>query len=333
MTGNARPDEDGLIARYFRPLATAPGALQLLDDAATYTPPEHHELVMSCDALVAGVHFFPDDPPDAIARKALRVNISDIVAKGAKPVGYMLSLGLPDDWTTGWLENFTEGLAEDQEEFGLSLFGGDTVRSRGGLWLSITVFGIAPEGEAVRRHSAIAGQRIYVTGTLGDAALGLRLRRDPRLKNRWKLSDKAVDHLLDRYLLPEPRVGLASLVLQYASAAMDVSDGIIQDLQRLCLASNVGAVIEVERLPLSKAATPAVEHDAAALASVLSGGDDYEILATVDADAAEGFEQEAAERGVRISAIGTVTEPFAGTVRVERFGRPLLLEKNGFQHF
>jgi thiamine-monophosphate kinase len=333
MTKNARPDEDTLIARYFRPLATAPGAALLLDDAASYIPPDNHEVVLTNDALIAGVHFFPDDPPDAVARKALRVNISDLAAKGARPVGYLLTLALPENWTDGWLESFAEGLSVDQEEYGLSLFGGDTVKTPGPFWLSITAFGVIPEGCIVRRQGAIAGQRLYVTGTIGDAALGLRLRQDSALKNRWHLDMQANDHLLDRYLLPEPRVLAAPLILRFASASMDISDGLIGDIQRMCLASNVGAVIEVERIPLSPAASQAVNRDAAALATVLTGGDDYEILCAVDPDAAEGFEQEAAEHGMRVTAIGTLTAPFADSVRVERHGRPLILDKLAYHHF
>jgi thiamine-monophosphate kinase len=326
-------DEDGLIAHYFRPLATAPGAAQLLDDAATYTPPDNHEVVMTNDALVSNVHFFPDDPPDAIARKALRVNISDLAAKGAKPVGYLLALALPDNWTDGWLESFAEGLAVDQEEYGLSLFGGDTVRSAGQLWLSVTAFGIVPEGHVIRRQGAVAGQRLYVTGSIGDAALGLRLRKDKAFARRWQLDSRQRDHLLDRYLLPEPRPQAVPLLRQFASAAMDISDGLIGDIQRLCAASNVGAVIETERVPLSPAAQHAVTRDAAALSSVLTGGDDYEILCTVDADASEAFEQEAAEHGLRVTTIGTVTAPFSGHVKVVRQGRPLLLDKLAYRHF
>jgi thiamine-monophosphate kinase len=282
---------------------------------------------------VAGVHFFPEDPPDAIARKALRVNISDLAAKGAKPVGYLLTLALQEDWTDGWLESFAEGLGVDQEDYGLSLFGGDTVRTPGPFWLSITAFGIVPEGHTVRRDGAVAGQRLYVTGTIGDAALGLRLRQDTALRTRWKLEPRERDHLLDRYLLPEPRAQAAPLIRQFAAAAMDISDGLIGDIQRLCATSQVGAVIEAERVPLSQAARHAVRYDAAALSSVLTGGDDYEIACCVDADDADAFEQAAAEHGVRVAAIGVLTEPFAGGVRVERHGKPLLLDRLAYRHF
>lgn len=333
MNDGGRPDEDGLIARFFRPLATAPGAARLLDDAASYVPPDGHELVMTVDAVVAGVHFFADDPPDAIARKALRVNLSDLAAKGARPVGYLLTLALSDGWTADWLESFAEGLAADQDEFGISLFGGDTVRTPGPFWVSITAFGLAPEGQVPRRGAAAIGQSVYVTGTIGDAALGLKIRTDQALRQRWGLDVAHAEHLLDRYLLPEPRIGAAGLMAHFASASMDVSDGLAGDLARLCAASDVGAVIDCARIPLSAAASRAVTSDPSALATVLTGGDDYEVLATLDPDMAESFEQAAADAGLRVTAIGTIVPPFPGRVRVERQGHPLALDRMAFRHF
>jgi thiamine-monophosphate kinase len=333
VSRGGRPDEDGLIARFFRPLATAPGAARLLDDAACYQPPEGHEMVLTTDALVAGVHFFPEDPPDAIARKALRVNLSDLAAKGARPVGYLLSIALTEDWSEDWLESFTDGLGSDQEEFGISLFGGDTVRTPGPLWISIMAFGLVPEGQAPRRNLAVPGQKLYVTGTIGDAALGLRIRLDKTLPERWGLSSAEAEHLLDRYLLPEPRLRAAPLMADFASASMDVSDGLAGDLGRLCAASEVSAVLDAERVPLSAAAAKAVKSDPSALATVLTGGDDYEILTTIDADNAEDFEQAAMECGARVTAIGTIVPEFPGRVRVERHGHPLVLDRLAFRHF
>jgi thiamine-monophosphate kinase len=333
MSAPQRPGEDELIGRFFRPLATAPGAAGLADDAATYQPPEGHELVLTTDAVVSGVHFLPDDPPDVVARKALRVNLSDIAAKGARAVGYLLTLALTEDWTEDWLEGFAEGLATDQEEFGISLLGGDTVKTPGPLWVSVTALGLAPEGQVPRRGGGAAGQRLYVTGTVGDAALGLRIRQHPNLRRRWGLDERQAEHLLDRYLLPEPRLRAAGLVGDFAAAAMDVSDGLAGDLARLCAASDVGAVLDAERVPLSAAAARAVAADPAALAAVLTGGDDYEILLAVAADLADAFEQAADEQGVRVSAIGTLVPPFPGRVRVERHGQILALERLAYRHF
>ena len=332
MSGRrGRPDEAGLIARFFRPLATAPGAALLLDDAATIPPAFGKDLVVTVDAIVAGVHFFPDDPPDAIARKALRVNLSDLAAKGAQPAGYLVTLALPEDWEVDWLEGFVEGLAIDQEEFGLSLLGGDTVLTPGPLMVSITAFGHAPEGQAPRRTGAAPGQRLYVSGAIGDAALGLKLRLDERLAAVWDLRRAEKETLLDRYLLPEPRLALASVVATYATASMDVSDGLVGDAGKLAAASKVGAVIDAGRVPLSAAAFRATRVDPAAFATALTGGDDYEILAAIEPEDAEAFESEAAAAGVRVTDIGVLIE--GEGVSVERHGRPLTLGDESFSHF
>ncbi len=333
MTKNGRPDEDGLIARYFRPLATAPGADRLLDDAASYNPPEGFEIVLTTDAVVAGVHFFPEDPPDAVARKALRVNLSDLAAKGAEPVGYLLTIALTEDWSEDWLESFCEGLAADQEDFGVALYGGDTVRTPGPLLISVTAFGIAPKGHVPRRTKAVPGQKLYVTGTIGDAALGLKIRLDGTLAKRWGLSTGEAEHLLDRYLLPEPRLKAAELMAEFATASMDISDGLAGDLGRMCSASDVGAVLDAGLVPLSDPAAKAVEEDPSALATILTGGDDYEVLAAIEPERAADFEEAARLIDLDVTQIGIVTQPFTGRVRVERFGQPLVLDRLAFRHF
>lgn len=333
MVQAARPDEDGLIARFFRPLATAPGAVALLDDAASYQPPAGHDLVLTTDAVVSGVHFFPDDPAGHIARKALRVNLSDLAAKGAQPVGYLLTLGLPPDWSPGWLDAFSQGLKSDQESFGVSLFGGDTVRTFGPAWISITAFGVVPEGRTVRRTGAQAGDRIYVSGSVGDAALGLMLRNDPGRFQRWALTVDEKRLLLDRYLLPQPRVRLAPAIVAHASAAMDISDGLLGDLERLCRVSGCGAALEIARLPLSPGAGRALAGDMDAQTAVLTGGDDYEILATVAPDAADAFEAKARAMRVPVTAIGEIVGGFPGRLRITRDGRVLNVTPGKYQHF
>src|SRR5690606_19603926 len=167
-----RPGEFGMIARYLRPLASDPGAFGLTDDAAALAPEPGFDLVLTKDMVAAGVHFFADDPAASIARKALRVNLSDLAAKGAEPIGYLLGLALPADWTEDWMAEFSAGLAEDQKRYGLSLLGGDTVKSPDGLMLSVTAIGQVPSGGIVRRAGAQAGDLIVVSGTIGDAALG-----------------------------------------------------------------------------------------------------------------------------------------------------------------
>jgi thiamine-monophosphate kinase len=328
-----RPDEDGLIARFFRPLATAEGAANLLDDAAAYAPPPGHEVVMTVDAIVAGIHFFPEDPAEAIARRALRVNLSDLAAKGATPVGYLLTLALAPDWTVGWLDAFAQGLRSDQQAFGVSLYGGDTVRTPGPTWMSVTAFGLVPEGRMVRRMGAAPGDHIFLSGTVGDAALGLLLRQEPDLFKKWGISIDERDHLLERYLRPRPRVSLAPAVAAYATASMDVSDGLLGDLERLCGASQVAAAVEIDDLPLSPAAAKALRADFEAQAAVLGGGDDYEILSIVPANRAKDFVEAARRARVPVKQIGEVVGGAAGRLRVTSGGRVLKIPAGKYQHF
>ncbi|MDF9864594.1 thiamine monophosphate kinase [Methylorubrum pseudosasae] len=203
----ARAGEEALIARYFAPLS-GPGAEGLRDDAASLTPTPGHDLVVTADAIVAGVHYFPDDPPGSISSKVLGVNLSDLAAKGATPRGFLLTLALPDDWTEAWLAGFAEGLGEASRAHGCPLLGGDTVRSGGPALIGVTAFGEVPAGAILRRQAARAGDRLCVSGTIGDAALGLALRLapDPALAPVHR------DALLDRYLHPRPRLALAPVL-------------------------------------------------------------------------------------------------------------------------
>jgi thiamine-monophosphate kinase len=328
-----RPTEDELIARWFRPLATDPAAFGLGDDCAALTPPPGHDIVLKTDAVAAGIHFFPDDPWDAIARKALRVNLSDLAAKGARPLGYLLSLALPADWRVEDLEAFAAGLAADQARYGVSLLGGDTIRAPSGLVVSVTVLGAVPTGRMARRGGATAGDRLYVSGTLGDAALGLALRLDPNLADAWGLDAGDREHLLARYLLPEPRPALAPAVLAHAGAAMDVSDGLALDLNRMTREARLSAVVEVERVPLSGAAAAVVARDPARIRDVLTGGDDYEILAAVPPARAQAFERAAAEAEVAVTRIGEIRAAPGAPTFVGSDGVPLSLDRSGFRHF
>ncbi|WP_132249435.1 thiamine-phosphate kinase [Methylobacterium segetis] len=305
MSGE-RPGEDALIARYFAPLA-GEGADGLRDDAASLTPRPGHDLVLTADALVAGIHYFPEDPPASIARKALGVNLSDLAAKGAQPRAYLLQLGLPDDWTEAWLAGFSAGLAEAAAAFGCALLGGDTVRSPGAAFIGVTALGEVPAGRMVRRQAARIGDRVCVSGTIGDAALGLALRLRPAAAWAAGLDADERGHLLDRYLHPRPRLPLAPLLRRYASAAMDVSDGLAGDLAKM-MGGGEGrrAEIAVPSVPLSAAARAAIAGDAALLDTALTGGDDYEILCTVPPEATEAFRAEAAAAGVPVAVIGEV---------------------------
>ncbi len=265
--------EDELIEKLFAPLA-GPAGLGLADDAALL--PAGAETVATVDALVAGVHFFADDPPGAIAKKALRVNLSDLAAKGAEPLGFLLALALPEGWTNDWLTAFALGLGEDAARFACPLLGGDTVKTPGPLTISVTALGRV-KGRFVPRAGAKVGDGVFVSGTIGDAALGLRLRKDAALAAR--LSPSARDFLLERYLLPRPRLDLAPLLRRSASVAMDVSDGLLGDLAKLARASGVSARVQLENIPLSEAAREALKLVPDLLQTMLCGGDDYEILA------------------------------------------------------
>jgi thiamine-monophosphate kinase len=323
--------EERLIARYFRPLATHPGALGLADDAAVLTPPPGCDLVLTTDGVIAGVHFFPDDPPDTIGRKVLRMNLSDLAAKGAKPVGFLMSVALPEGPHENWLAAFTAGLSEDAEHYGCPLLGGDTDRTPGPISASIAAFGSVPQGKMVRRSTAKPGDCVVVTGNIGDAALGVLLRRDSRLADGLRLDGAARAHLQQRYLLPEPRNALAGAVLEYASAAMDVSDGLAGDLAKLCRASSVGAEVDVGRVPLSDAVRAALAADPALLETVLGGGDDYEIILTLSPEKLGAFHGAARAAGVAAAEIGRVTGGEGACFM--RDGSPLSLARLAYSHF
>jgi len=323
--------EARLIARYFRPLATSPGAFGLGDDAAIVTPPPGCDLVVTTDGVIAGVHFFPHDPPDKIARKVLRMNLSDLAAKGAKPAGFLMSVAFPAAIDEAWIAAFAAGLGADVERYGCPLLGGDTDHTPGLLSVTITAFGIVPQGKMVRRATAKAGDLVLVTGTIGDAALGVMLRRDQNLAKRWRLSDAHKSHLEQRYLLPEPRNALAEAVLQQASAAMDVSDGLAGDLAKLCRASGVAAEIDVARVPLSDAVRAALAADPALLDTVLTGGDDYEIVLTLAPDKFSALRAAAQGTGIAVTEIGRVTAG-QGT-RFLRDGKALSFAQASYSHF
>ena len=323
--------EDRLIARHFAPLATDPGAFRLTDDAAVITPPPGSDLVVTTDGVIAGVHFFPDDPPDKIARKVLRMNLSDLAAKGAKPVGFLISVSLPGNVDDAWIASFAAGLGDDAKDYGCPLLGGDTDRTPGPIAASITAFGAVPKGAMVRRSSAKAGDSVVVTGTIGDSALGVRLRRDPSLAQRWRLTETMLAHLQQRYLLPEPRNALADAVLQYAASAMDVSDGLVGDIAKLGRASGVAVEIDVARVPFSQAARTAIAADPALIETALTGGDDYEIVLTLKPERLAALCAAADKAGVAVTEIGRI---MAGEgARFIRDGKPLAFTRSSYSHF
>jgi thiamine-monophosphate kinase len=331
--GDLQSAEDRLIATYFRPLATDPAALGLTDDAAMLAPPAGHDLVLTTDAVVGGVHFFAEDAADMVAKKALRVNLSDLAAKGAKPVGFLLTLALPKSVAESWVELFACGLGTDAELYECPLLGGDSVRTAGPVAISITALGSVPKNTMVRRRGAQAGDAVMVTGTIGDAALGLELRDALTAAKRWKLDNKSNDHLIRRYLLPQPRNALAEAIRLNATAAMDISDGLAGDLGKLCDASGVSTEIDVARVPLSDAAASVVASEPAAMEKVLTGGDDYEIVCTVPPDRLDAFRAAAAAARVPVAEIGRITAVKAPPRFLARDGKPMLFKQVSFSHF
>lgn len=321
--------EFGRIARYFQPLAAGyPGARALLDDTASLSCPPGHELVVSMDAMVAGVHFIGDEPPVLIGRKLLRVNLSDLAAAGATPLAYTLATALPHSITEAWVAEFAGGLAQDQAEFAIHLAGGDTVKTTGPVTLIMTIFGSTPCGRVVTRAGARAGDLVFVTGQLGDAALGLAVAQG-------RLAGEAADHraVLARYHLPQPRIAFGERALRtLATAAVDVSDGLMADLGHVAAASKVTICLEAARLPASPAARRLADP-VRLLAAMAGGGDDYELALTVSPEDSRRLQQLADEMGLLVTQIGSVMPGPAEVRLVDAQGRSVALESVGYQHF
>ena len=315
------------IARFFAPLA-APEGLSLLDDVAIIPGPPGEQYVLNTDSIVEGVHFRPEDPADQVAQKLLRVNLSDLAGKGAVPVGYLLTTALPRERDEAWLERFAEGLARDQREFGIGLLGGDSVATTGPVMLSVAAVGRVRAGETVLRKGARPGDAVFVSGTLGDGALGLGALTG----ELPELSADQRDFLADRYRLPRPRLQLGRRLVGTARAMMDISDGLVADLGHICETSGVGAVVEAARLPLSPAARAAIDADASRLRLALAAGDDYELLFTAPAEAAAGIAAIARETAVPVTAIGRI-ERGKGIRVIDEQGAPIAVTDAGYRHF
>jgi thiamine-monophosphate kinase len=311
------------IARRLRPLATAPGALNLIDDAALLDPAQGQQLVLTKDAMVAGVHFLEGDPPGQIAQKLVRVNLSDLAAMGAAPLGYLLALARPKEIADEWLAEFCAGLAADNAAFGIALLGGDTVSTPGPLTLSLTAIGEVPKGAALLRGGAKPGDDVWVSGTLGDAMLGLKV-----LQGGLDVTDDARAYLIKRYRLPRPRLALGQALRGVASAAIDVSDGLVADLGHILEASAVGAELRAEALPLSPAARdPPGARDAA-----LSGGDDYELLFTASPERRAVIAALARRLDLPLTRIGEIRAGSAMSI-LDAKGQAIEPASKGWQHF
>ncbi|MCE2927847.1 MAG: thiamine-phosphate kinase [Rickettsiales bacterium] len=310
--------EFDLIDRYFKPLARGfPGSLALSDDAALMDAPAGMQFVVTKDAISEGIHFIGSEEPALIARKLLRTNLSDLAAMGAEPYCYFLSISLPVNQKSelsleDWMSSFTSGLEQDQETFAVHLAGGDTTSSRSDLTLSMTAVGLVPQGKSLRRNGAKPGDTIYVSGTLGDSALGLKLLS----------AHKEEEYLVTRYLLPQPRLALGMKLRTIATSCMDISDGLVQDLGHICKASGIGAIVYADQLPLSDAAKKQPEY----LIAALTGGDDYELLFTTSLDLSR------LDLPCPVTRIGVITDS-SNVVVLDHDGSEMVLEKKGFEHF
>ena len=325
--------EDDLIAALFAPIA-GEGALGLRDDAALIAPTPGREIVVTLDTVVAGIHFFADDPPGAIARKALRVNLSDLAAKGALPRGFLLSLSLPKDFwagagAQGWLETFARTLGEDARRYGCPLLGGDTVATPGPLTLSITALGEVAAGRMVKRTGVKPGDALYVTGTIGDGALGLKAR----MGETPRLTGADEDFLVGRYLTPEPRNALARAMADFASGGMDVSDGLVGDLSKMLRVSGVAARVDLRAVPLSPSARALIAHGPEWFERAMTGGDDYELLASLPPGRAAAFEAAAAEANVAVTRVGEALAGAGAPTFIGLDGAPATFKVGSYGHF
>lgn len=328
MSGEGEFDR---IARYFTPLAAGfPGALGLTDDAAVLNPDPGCELVVSTDAQVEGIHFLVDADPALVAAKILRCSVSDLAAMGAEPLAYTLATFWTAAIDSVWLARFSQSLAAEQAALGIKLAGGDTVKTPGPLSFSVTVFGTTPIGQAIRRKGAQIGDLVAVTGTIGDAFLGLKLLREPDLAALWRLSDEEATFLAARYWRPSPRVAPMVALRRAASAALDISDGLIADLGHIAATSGVGIALEAGAIPLSSAAQKAVTR--LSLADLLTGGDDYEIALTISPKKAAILDEAARASGVPITIVGRCVAGSGVQVR-DGAGQLLPIEQAGFRHF
>lgn len=318
--------EFSLIRKYFAPFASK-GAFSLQDDAAEIIPQEGMSLVITQDAISEGIHFFKDDAPSMIAKKALRVNLSDLAAKGAKPKYISLALGLGASWTESWVAEFAKSLHEDCQAFDLQLTGGDTFKTGGGFTISITAIGELLHNQYVSRLGAEPENILYVTGTIGDAALGLRARK----KQFEALSDYENQYLIDRYLIPQPRVGASKTIRQFATASMDVSDGLVGDLEKLCSASDVSAEIVSSEIPVSQAVQSLIQSESNSLQTALTGGDDYEILFTINPADCHELEKAVSALPFEVTRIGKINSG-QGVKVFDTDGQLIEFEQTSYDH-
>jgi len=318
-------NEFNLIKKYFSPLSSGvSGAFGLTDDASVLCPTAGKEIIITKDAITESVHFMPDANASEIAWKLLRVNLSDIAAMGGEAKYYLIAAMLPKSIKERWIREFATTLRKEQDLFGVSLIGGDTVVHNGPISLSLTMIGEVKKGKAVRRTMAKAGDLVFVSGTIGDAALGLAA-----LKGKLEfLSKKDRNSLINRYKKPEPRMDLGRKLPFLASAAIDISDGLLADAGHM----SVGMVLEQNKIPLSPAAAKAVSVDKNLFNTICSGGDDYEILFTVSPEKEKEVNMLSIGLPLRLTKIGVVNNPSKIRI-IDEKGKEIKFSKTGYQHF
>jgi thiamine-monophosphate kinase len=320
-------DEFNLIKNYFAPLAADyTGSLALSDDAAILETPPGKELVITKDAISEGIHFLGNEDASLIAKKLLRMNLSDLAAMGASPMCYFLAIMLPKNTEPHWVARFAEGLQQDQDRYAIYLAGGDTITTKGKLSFSITALGTVDKGKALRRNGAKPGDKIYVSGTIGDSALGLKI-----LQHGLSATPEIQKTLEKRYLLPEPHIALGHRLVGIASACMDVSDGLAQDLGHIAEASQVGAVIYRELIPRSKAVQKLLDKDKKLWNAIIGGGDDYQLLFTVSPKKEAKLKTLSNELELKLTCIGEIREG-RGVALLDEKENPLTAA-SGFKHF
>ncbi len=302
-----------IVKKYIQPLVDDNDkySIGLSDDVGIVD-----NLIFSTDTIVEGIHFFSNNKPEDIAKKLVRVNVSDLIAKGVRPGFCLLNFSAGSIINERWIKNFMYSLNEDFKKYKINLVGGDTVQTKGKTVLSLCIFGKNPKSNIKLRSSAVPGDNIYVSGTIGDSALGLMV-----LNNKLQVNKNFKEFLIDRYLIPKPRIELVNIINKKANASIDISDGLIQDLQNLCLSSGVGAEINFADIPLSSAARSVVNKNSKMIEVILNGGDDYEILFT----GPKGIE---AKNNIRM--IGKITKGSKISILDLKLKNRAI--KNGFNH-
>tara|TARA_Y100001970_G_scaffold45236_1_gene56719 strand:- start:20141 stop:21139 length:999 start_codon:yes stop_codon:yes gene_type:complete len=322
--------EFDIISEFFRPLSeSVEGAFALTDDAAVIKTSDGSEAVISKDILVEGVHFRKEDSAFSVGWKLLAVNLSDLASMGAKPSYYLLGLALPKDIDNSWIENFVLGLGRAQNLFGIGLLGGDTVATEGPITLSLTAIGEAPNQGVIRRNGASPDEILFVSGNIGDGYLGLMCCEGiyPFLNKKY------IKSLSEKYQLPSPRVNLGVGLRGLATAATDISDGLVADLKNLCVASNVSARVFAKDVPISAGANELIFSNHVSIADLLCGGDDFELLFTVPASRESEVSHLASNLDVSIKKIGITGSDSCDVQIISKDDKIMNLETLGYSHF